>query len=51
MNANKPEAATAPSAVQNNETVACDAATSVWDAWLSRMYFDSLLNLATTRLN
>ena len=51
MNANEPEATAIPSAVQTDETVDCDAANSVWDAWLSRMYFDSLLDLATTRLN
>lgn len=51
MNADKPETTAIASAVQPDETVDCDAASSVWDAWLSRMYFNSLLDMATTRLN
>lgn len=51
MNCDEPETTTMQTTVRDNEMVSCDAATSVWDALLSQMYFESLLELAHTRLN
>ncbi|MFP6565432.1 MAG: hypothetical protein VCC02_09850 [Myxococcota bacterium] len=51
LNESKPNSGDAPDQPQAAGRTACDAATSAFDPWLSRLYFETLMQLSRQTLH